>query len=292
MTTKPLLELDGLRRQFPDFDLGPLSITFRPGHTYGLLGPNGAGKTTLLNLIALQLKPTDGVARVEGTPIRWGNPEWKRRFSYIPETPAFYEALTVAQTLELASRLYGRWDHELAHQLVDQFRLPKSQRVGLLSKGTRVKLGIVAALAHRADLLILDEPSAGLDPTARADLQATVRALATEHHSLCVVLSSHIFEDIEETASDVLILRGGRLAFEASAEQLRTSALYRSTAPGAVAASPGLIARWTHRETTWVVVQEGSGAEGDLAQRSDCIEVQPSSILGALYHGSEHLDAD
>ena len=291
MTSAPFLELDGLGRRFPAFELGPLSLTFQPGHTYGLLGPNGAGKTTLLNLIALQLKPTAGEARVDGTPLRWGSQEWKRRFSYIGERPAFYDALTVAQTLDLASRLYGQWDHALASQLVDQFRLPESQRVGLLSKGTRVKLGIVAALSHRADLLILDEPTAGLDPTARADLQALVQTLATEHRSLCVVLSSHIFEDIEETATDVLILRDGRVAVEASAEALRTAVLYRSASPGTVAAS-GLVARWTHRDARWVLVRKGSDAEHELAERTNCDDVRPSSMLGALYHGSEHLDVD
>ena len=106
------------------------------------------------------------------------------------------------------------------------------------------------------------------------------------------MLSSHIFEDIEETASDVLILRGGRIAFEVGAETLRSAVLYRSTAPGAVAASPGLVACWTLRETRWMLARKGSEAEGELSQRSNCVEVFPNSILGALYHGSEHLDVD
>ena len=94
-----------------------------------------------------------------------------------------YEEFTVRQTLELASRLYGQWDSTLAHTLAGRFKLPPSQRVGRLSKGTKVKLGLVAALAHRADLLILDEPTAGLDPTARADLQDTVN----EQHGVLIV---------------------------------------------------------------------------------------------------------
>ncbi len=292
MTTEQLLELDGLQRLFPDFELGPLSMAFRSGHIYGLLGPNGAGKTTLLNLITLQLKPTAGLSLTRGTPIRWGDQGWKRRFSYIGETPSFYDDLTVAQTLELASRLYGQWDQVLADRLVDQFRLPSSRRVGLLSKGTRVKLGIVAALAHRAEMLILDEPTAGLDPTARADLQTSLKTLAAEHQTLCVVLSSHIFEDIEETATDVCILRGGRLAFQASAETLKAAVLYRSTASHTVTGSRSLVARWTHRGTSWVLVSRGSDLDRDLTARTDCVEEHHTSILGALYHGTEHLDVD
>jgi ABC-2 type transport system ATP-binding protein len=292
MTGDPIVELDELCRVFPAFELGPLSTSFKAGHVYGLLGPNGAGKTTLLNLITLQLKPTSGTVRNRGSVIRWGDPEWKRRFSYIRERTSFYEEFTVRQTLELASRLYGRWDSTLAHTLAGRFKLPPSQRVGRLSKGTKVKLGLVAALAHRADLLILDEPTAGLDPTARADLQDTVNELVKEHPALCVVLSSHIFEDIEQTATDVCILRQGRLALERTSDDLKRTVVYRSTAAGAVAPSSDLVLWWTRRNTHWLAVLGGSRLDRDLRLRSDHIKEQPDSLLGAIYHGTEHSDVD
>ncbi len=137
--TDDVLELSDIRRVFPGFELGPLSLRLRPGQVYGLLGPNGAGKTTLLNLIALQLNTTTGTLRHKGRPIRWGDSAWKARFSYIGEAPSFYDELTVAQTLKLASRLYDRWDHRLADTLVGRFSLRPHQRVGHLSKGTKVK---------------------------------------------------------------------------------------------------------------------------------------------------------
>ena len=290
--TETVLELHDLRRVFPGFALGPLSLRLGPGQVYGLLGPNGAGKTTLLDLITLQLRPTTGVLRHGGSPIRWGDNTWKARFSYIRETPVFYADLTVAQTLELAGQLHDRWDRSLADTLVGTFGLRPHQRVGHLSKGTKVKLGVVTALAHRAELLILDEPTAGLDPTARVDLQHTIRDLIREHPSLCVVLSSHIFEDIEATATEILILRGGRLVFHAPTDRLRDAALYRSTAPGTVAASPDLVLRWRRRGTEWLLVRRGSPLDTDLRLRPDHLEEHAPSVVAAVYHATDHIDVD
>ena len=294
MNNDVILELIDIQRRFPGFELGPLSLKLRPGRVYGLLGPNGAGKTTLLDLVALQLKPAAGALHAGGAPLRWGSRAWKARFSYVREVVPFYQELTVAETLRLASRLYDRWDPALAARLADTLELPLDRRVGKLSKGTKVKLGIASALAHHADLLLLDEPTAGLDPTVRTNVQAVIRDLVVEHPQLCVVLSSHIFEDVEETATDVLVLRRGRFVFEASADRLRAAALYRATATdapasaGAVASSPDLLARWARNGAEWLLVRRDSRLQADLAQRADCVEDHPASLLAAVYHGTEH----
>ena len=287
-----LLELRNVCRVFPGFQLGPLSLRLRPGQVYGLLGPNGAGKTTLLDLIAVQLKTTSGTLSSADTPIRWGDNAWKARFSYIREMPSFYAELTVAQTLKLAGQLYPRWDPVLADLLVGTFRLRPHHRVRHLSKGTTLKLGIVTALSHRAALLILDEPTAGLDPTARADLQDTIRNLIRAHPSVCVLLSSHIFEDIEEAATEILILRRGRLVFHATTETLQDSALYRSVAPAAVAASPDLLLRWRRHGTEWLLVRRGSPLDTTLGLGPDQLEERPASMIATIYHGTEHADVD
>ncbi len=287
-----IVELVDIHRRFPGFELGPLSLRLRPGRIYGLLGPNGAGKTTLLDLVALQLKPTGGALRSDGAPIAWGSLRWKARLSYVREVVPFYDELTVAETIRLASRIYGKWNHDLASRLVDTLELPLDREVGKLSKGTRVKLGIASALAHQADLLLLDEPTAGLDPTVRTNVQAVVRNLVQEHPHVCVVLSSHIFEDLEETATDILILRNGRFVFEATADVLRASTLYRTSAPGAVAPSPDLLARWTHKDTEWVLARGGSPIDADLRRRADHLEDNPSSLLAAVYHGTGHIRGD
>ena len=287
-----IVELNEIRRRFPGFELGPLSLQFRPGRIYGLLGPNGAGKTTLLDIVGLQLKPTGGALRSAGEPIRWGSLRWKTRLSYVREIVPFYDELTVSETLRLASRLYDGWDADVAARLVDTLELPLDKRVGKLSKGTKVKLGIASALAHRADLLLLDEPTAGLDPTVRKSVQAIVRTLVLEHPRLCVVLSSHIFEDIEETATDILILRDGRLVFEATADVLRSSTLYRTAAADTGSPSPDLLARWKNKDAEWLLVLGNSALDADLRQSADHLEDHPSSMLAAVYHGTAHFRGD
>ncbi len=292
MNEDTVLELVDIQRRFPGFELGPLSLKLRRGRTYGLLGPNGAGKTTLLDLVALQTRPTGGVLRTDGGLLSWGCRAWMARISYVREVVAFYDELTVAETLRLASRLYGRWDPTMAARLVDTLELPLDRRVRELSKGTKVKLGIVSALAHHADLLLLDEPTAGLDPTARAGVQAIVRDMARDHPRLCVVFSSHIFEDLEETATDLLILRNGRLVFEAPADVLATATFYRTETAGAVDPSSDVLARWRDKDMEWLAVLGGSALDAELRQRPDHVEERPSSPLAALYHGTGHRKGD
>ncbi len=288
MNNDVILELIDIQRRFPAFELGPLSLKLRPGRVYGLLGPNGAGKTTLLDLAALQLKPTAGALRAGGAPLRWGSRNWKARISYVREAVPFYNELTVAETLRLASRLYDHWDAALAARLADTLELPLDRPVGNLSKGTKVKLGIASALAHHADLLLLDEPTAGLDPTVRAGVHTILRDLVAEYPKMCVVLSSHIFEDIEETATDILVLRRGRFAFDASADALRAAVLYRTTGENAAVSSPDLLVRWTRDGAEWLLVRRDSRLHADLARRADCVEEQPASLLATVYHGTEH----
>ena len=227
------LVLRNVQKRFPGFELGPLSLTFARGHVYGLLGPNGAGKTTLLNLITLQAQASSGEMSFGDVPIRWGDAWWKERFAYVRESPSFYAELTVGETMRLAARLYGRWDADLASRMTARLGLEKDRSVRTLSKGTRIKLGIASALAHRAEVLILDEPTAGVDPSAREELHEILTELRQERADLCVVLSSHIFEDLEALADEVLILRDGKVVAQPGQDELRSGALaaaYRATA--------------------------------------------------------------
>ena len=180
----------------------------------------------------------------------------------------------------------------LADLLLKRFRLSSAARVGFLSKGTKVKLGLVAAMSHRADLLILDEPTAGLDPTARADRQDTVNEMVAEYRSLCVLLSSHIFEDIEHTATDIYLLRRGRFAMQATAEHVQESVVYRCLGPSDIPASPDVLLRWSRQGTDRLAVLAGSPVDRALRVRTDHIEEHVDSALGALCHGTEYARAE
>jgi ABC-2 type transport system ATP-binding protein len=283
-----LLEIRDVQKSFPGFRLGPISLSLQGGVAYGLLGPNGAGKTTLLNCVTLQLKLTSGQILYKGAPILWGDTAWKVRFSYIRETPSFYDEFTVGGTLRLAGRLYGTWDEPFAQNLLDRFRLEKGRKVGTLSKGNKVKLGLVAALAHHAEVLILDEPTAGLDPTARAELQQLLRELMKADRALCVVISSHIFEDIEEVADEVLILRSGKLVFGAPLRDLAAMSVFRLPAATRIARSAGIQLAWRKDGFKWVVARGDSRVARELLSLPGCIEESPGATLSKIYHGTEN----
>ena len=169
-------------------------------------------------------------------------------------------------------------------QARDVLRLLRGEDLESVSR----ELGITAARAAQWR----DQFLAAGHPTARADLQNTIRNLIREHQSLCVVLSSHIFEDIEEAATEILILRRGRLAFRASIDTLHDSRLYRTMAPGTLAALPDLVLHWRRRDTEWLLVRRGSPLDAALGLRPDHDEEQPTSVIAAVYHGTEHTDVD
>ena len=293
MTSRtPTLELRDLTRRFTTFELGPVSLDLEPGEVYGLLGANGAGKTTLMDLIALQLRPSGGCLRHDGATIAWAETAWKTRFSYVREVPAFYDELTVGQTLRLAGRLYERWDAALSARLVDRLGLRPDQPVAHLSRGTRVKLGLASALAARVALLILDEPTAGLDPSARAELHATLAALVAEHPSLCVILSSHLFDDIETSATQICMLRRGQMVLRTRVEAVSDARVFRTASEGRLPPYQHAITAWRHRRIDWAVVEAGSAADLALRDTTGVIEEHPSSILATIYHGLEHADGD
>lgn len=222
------LALDGIVKSFDGFQLGPVTRTFEAGAVHGLLGPNGAGKTTLLSIIALQTRATQGRFAWAGLPVPWGAGQWKQQVAYVREAPAFYDELSVEATLRFAGRLYDRWDAAAASRLARRLGLPLGKKVQALSKGTRVKLGIVVALAHEANLLLLDEPTAGVDPGAREELYEILREIRSERPHLCVVLSSHILDDLEAAADTVTVLRDGRIACETTRSGLAAIARARA----------------------------------------------------------------
>lgn len=285
----PFLELRGITKSFPGFVLGPLSTKLMAGRILGVLGPNGAGKTTLLNLITLQTKSSSGELLHGGRRVAWGDARWKARFAYVREVPSFYSELTVAETLRLSARLYGQWDSDLASRMTQRLGLNARQQVSTLSKGTRVKLGIVSALAHRADVLILDEPTAGVDPTAREELHAILVELRRDRPELCVVLSSHIFEDLENSADDVIILRDGRIVFESSRECLRTMSLYRLPEAIGTPTFDEAPLTWLADGHRWVMTSPDSATGLRLRAVPGCVLEASERLLPSLYRGTSYL---
>jgi ABC-2 type transport system ATP-binding protein len=162
--------LRGLTKRFPGFQLGPLDVVLEPGTVLALIGPNGAGKTTTLNCLAGLTVPDEGGAEVFGAPVHPAYTEYRRDVGYVGEEGGFFRRWTAGRNLDYLARLLPGWSQDRARRLADRFGLPLGKAVQDLSRGNRTKLALVAALAHGPRLLLLDEPTAGLDPVVRSEV--------------------------------------------------------------------------------------------------------------------------
>jgi ABC-2 type transport system ATP-binding protein len=202
--------------------LNDVTLTVPAGIT-GLLGPNGAGKSTFLKLITGQLKPSQGQITVLGERI-WQNPALYFRIGFCPEQDAFYERMTGLEWLTALVRLNGVGDRaaaEMAARALDLVDLTAAagKKIGAYSKGMRQRVKLAQALAHDPELLILDEPLAGMDPLARRKAIRLIRDWGRSGKS--VVVSSHILHEIESMTSNILLINQGRILAEGNVHQIR-----------------------------------------------------------------------
>jgi len=202
--------------------LNDVTLEVSPGIT-GLLGPNGAGKSTFMKLITGQLKPSKGTIRVFGEPI-WQNPALYHRIGFCPEQDAFYERMTGLEWVSALVRLNGASEESaiaLARQAIEMVDLADAagKQIGAYSKGMRQRIKMAQALAHDPELLILDEPLAGMDPIAR---RRTIRLIKEWGRSgRSVIVSSHILHEIESMTSTILLINQGRILAEGNVHQIR-----------------------------------------------------------------------
>ena len=219
----PAIETAGLGKTYggrrPVEALRPLDLTVEAGETFGLLGPNGAGKTTLVKLLLGLVRPTAGAATMFGADI--ADPEARRPVGYLPEGHHFPPFLTARQTLDLFARMSGVEDRaSRADALLARVRLEAAadRKVGTFSKGMLQRLGIAQALMGEPRLVILDEPTDGVDPVGRREIRAIIEALRDD--GVTVFLNSHLLSEVERVCTRVAILRDGALARLGSVEAL------------------------------------------------------------------------
>jgi ABC-2 type transport system ATP-binding protein len=220
--------------------LDRLDLAVEEGEVYGYLGPNGAGKTTTIRLLLGLLRPTGGHAELYGVDAWRDAVTAHRRIAYVAADPNLWPALTGAETLEFLARVRGSADTAYRGLLVERFRLEISKKVRALSHGNRQKVQLVAAFSSRADLLILDEPTGGLDPLMEMVFRETVREAAGRGQT--VFLSSHILSEVEAVCDRVGILRAGRLVEQGTLADLRhlSAKTIEVTFDGQVPALPAL----------------------------------------------------
>ena len=199
--------------------LDGLDLEVHEGETYGFLGPNGAGKTTTIRLLLGLHRPTGGGCEVFGLDCWRERVSAHHRVAYVAGEPALWSGLTAGETLEFLGRLHGGTDRVYARELIKRFDLDADKKVRALSKGNRQKVQLIAALATRADLLLLDEPTGGLDPLMERVFRECLGEAKANGQS--VFLSSHILSEVEAVCDRVGILRAGHLVDEGTLTELR-----------------------------------------------------------------------
>jgi ABC-2 type transport system ATP-binding protein len=215
----PAIRTEGLTKRFGDVvALDSLDLAVERGEVFGFLGPNGAGKTTTIRLLLHLIHPTAGRAWVMGVPVE-DVARAHRHVGYVAGDVALWPQLTGLETLHLLGSLSGGVNGSYRDELLERLDLDPTRRIRTLSKGNRQKVALVAALMHQPDVLLLDEPTAGLDPLMEAEFQQIVRE-ATERGQT-VFLSSHILDEVEDVCARVAILRSGRLVEVSTLDRLR-----------------------------------------------------------------------
>ncbi len=212
--TEKLTKWYGKHRGVLDVDL-----QIESGEVFGFLGPNGAGKTTTIRLLLDHIRPSSGRATVFGIETTADPVAIHRRIGYLPGEFTLYDRLTGGQTLEYFAHLRGGVDPTYRAQLIERFDLDPSRRFKEYSKGNKQKVGLVIALQHRPELLILDEPTAGLDPLVQQSFFETLRELIVDGRT--AFLSSHILSEVEKSCDRVAIIREGRLVKVDTVDALR-----------------------------------------------------------------------
>ena len=220
VASQAAIRTEGLSKRYGEtLALDGLDLVVEPGEVYGYLGPNGAGKTTTIRLLLGLLRPSAGRAELFGIDA-WRDPvAAHRRVSYVASEPYLWPGLTAEETLEFLARVRGGADTRYRDLLIERFQLERDKKVRALSHGNRQKVQLIGAFASRADLLILDEPTGGLDPLMEMVFRETVREGKARGQT--VFLSSHILSEVEAVCDRIGILRAGRLVDQGTLAELR-----------------------------------------------------------------------
>ena len=209
-----MIEVQHLTKQYgPVTAVNDVSFRVEPGEILGFLGPNGAGKTTTMRIITGYMPATEGTVVVAGYDVFDKPIEAKRRTGYLPETPPLYPDMTVREYLQFVARIKGVPRREVNSRVDDSMKKARvadmaARHCAKLSKGYRQRVGLAQAIIHNPDVVILDEPTAGLDPKQRVETRELIRNLGGSH---TIILSSHILSEVADTCQRVVIISKGRV---------------------------------------------------------------------------------
>lgn len=223
VTTRPTatIQVEKLNKDYGNFQaLRDVTFEVQKGEVLGFLGPNGAGKTTTMRILTGFLPPSSGSARIAGYDVFDNSIEVRKRIGYLPETVPLYTEMTVWDYLDFSARLRGVRDRDDAvERAMEMTNIAEraDTYIGKLSKGFRQRVGIAQALVHEPEVLILDEPTIGLDPKQIIEVRKLIKLLGEEH---TIILSTHILPEVSQTCSRVLIINDGHIVAEDTPQRL------------------------------------------------------------------------
>jgi ABC-2 type transport system ATP-binding protein len=224
MTAAPVIQTQELGKSFGTIEaVKGLNLSIQPHRITAFLGLNGAGKSTTIKMLLGMIRPSHGKGTLLGQRIDDpdGNFLVRQRLAYVSENKRLYDYMTVEQMIRFTSAFYPDWRAEEEHKLLRQYRLPLDRKVKSLSKGMRTKLGLLMAFARRPELLILDEPTEGLDPVGIEEFLEGLVGLCSE--GTTVFFSSHQISEVERVADHICMLHRGCMVLDASLDDLRQS---------------------------------------------------------------------
>ncbi|SCJ90861.1 Uncharacterized ABC transporter ATP-binding protein YbhF [uncultured Eubacterium sp.] len=216
-----VLSVENLKVEYPSFVLGELNFDLQKGEIIGLIGENGAGKTTTIKAIMGIVMPSAGAVFYNGMQVKERDiPDFRQAIGYVGDAELYYARIKVKQILQFLSELYADWDGALMERYIKIFKLDVEKKMIELSAGMRIKLELVMALSHHAEVYLLDEPTSGLDPIARSEILKILRKLKHEEQKT-ILFSSHITSDIDKIGDRVMYMVDGKLVLDKRIEEIR-----------------------------------------------------------------------
>lgn len=214
------VKIENVHKEFKGFILDNISFNIPKGYVMGLIGPNGAGKTTLIKLIMNLIRKNAGHIEVFGLDNIQHEAEIKTRIGFVYDVPQFYEDIKLRQTVRAIAPFYPKWDQNRYLKLMDAFELPLDKKFKKLSHGMKMKFSLALALAHDADLILMDEPTAGLDPVFRQELLDRIAGIMQDEDKT-VLFSTHITSDLERIADYITFIHNGGIVFSTVMDDIR-----------------------------------------------------------------------
>ncbi len=218
----PLLECKSLSKRYTKngyFALYDLNLELARGRIVGLLGPNGSGKSTLIKLICGLLSPTNGFIRLNGVRVSANSVETRERIAYLPERIALDKGMRAEQAISFFNDFYTNFNEARAYDMLARLGIGPDMKLKTMSKGTLEKIQLILTMARDADLYLLDEPIAGVDPAARDYILSTILSCANPGST--IMLSTHLIYDIEPVLTDAIFLRQGQIMIAGDANAIR-----------------------------------------------------------------------